>query len=177
MNDWLCSSSFLWKLFKIRKSNRNKIYLLPLYRHWIRLKIEDCHLKSMMKTSCSTFPNCMMTRSGLWEWHNWKFLTDACNIEKFITKHQGQTPSEFGSSPNIHPQLYDEVRMSGKSVCLSGSVNQKFQRRKNNWLMNRLRLFVCPGGGLKEKIVAAVCWNWEEISIRRGERCKVRLNK
>ena len=42
-------------------------------------KIVLNHLKSMMNTSCSTFPSCMMTISGLWEWHNWKFLTEAWN--------------------------------------------------------------------------------------------------
>ena len=42
--------------------------------------LSNIDLKSMMKTSCSILPSCMMTRSGLCEWHNWKFLTEACNI-------------------------------------------------------------------------------------------------
>ena len=63
-------------------------------------------------------------------------------------------------------------------VCLSFFLVQSdSNRRKSNRLMNRLRLFVCPGGRLNEKGVAFVCWNWEKISIRRGERCKVRLKQ
>ena len=72
---------FFYQIFKIKQNN---------------------DLKSMMKTSCSILPSCMMTRSGLCEWHNWKFLTEACNIGTLCSHSaQYETTGSYLSSLRV----------------------------------------------------------------------------